>query len=470
MKPNLDPRGFLLPSREHLSFFSPGATVSQRFQSLASYSVIIVVSILVAVLGFEVYHRQKIYRRILSNANYLWIQTHTLTRSPVDDFFSRRTEENPRGLFKINTTFDVAVVHPSHGTLNFSVRSNNAGLLSDKPYQFERDPKHPEYRIVILGDSMTGPTTSTYQWVDTVEDLLNTSQALRERVGGKQFRVYNLGWVAAGFHTFWKAYEKSGQYFSPDMIVVNYIEIDFSRTDGPSLKTDQEMIEHAQLYFGKLSDVNRNVVMALMPHFNDMLPRFVDFGLTRKLVTADPRIKVEIMRERLPVHLGPAEIESWFNAPHDFHYSDRGGEIYARALAAVIAERITGEKIDFSNVPSKHSSEVLGQDKPRTRKIVNSLSRLAEDPAKIAAIKDYIKHEMFRGKVYNFYPYSLNAVLGIGTDGLTIPYSQPLKGGFVKVPSGGSLDDLLYLNVVCTSEPLSLHNPECYHHFHMYAR
>ena len=454
-----------------LSFISfPSIAISQRIQSLVFYSVIIALSILAAVTAFEVYHRYKLYKMIQINSNYLWLQTHTLTRSPVDDFFARLTEENPRGLFKINTTFDVTVIHPTHGTLNFSVRSNNVGFLSDRTYQFERNPSHPEYRIVVLGDSMTGPTTSTYQWVDTIEDLLNGNRELRDQVGGKEFRVYNLGWVGAGFQTFWKAYQKSGQYFSPDMVVVNFIEIDFNRTDGPSLKTDQEMIEHAKLYFGKLLDVNQNVLITLMPHFNDMLPRFVDFSLTHKLMMADPSIKVEIMRERLPIHLGPAEVESWFNAPYDFHYSDRGGEIYARALSAVIAERITGAKIDFSNAPSKYSNEVLGPGASRTRKIVNSLSRLAEDPAKVDAIKAYIRHEMFGGKVFILYPYSLNALLGLGTDGLTIPYTQPLKGGFVKVPFGRSQDDVLYLNVVCTSEPLSLHNPECYHHFHMYAR
>jgi hypothetical protein len=218
------------------------------------YAAIVLVSIGVAFLSFEIYWRIQVRNNILTmvkSANALWIQTHTLTRSPVDDFFDRHTEEHPKGLFKVNTTFDIAVVHPTNGTLNFSVRTNNVGLLSDKPYRFERDPKHPEYRIVVLGDSMTGPTTATYQWVDTVEDLLNSNRALRQKVGGKEFRVYNLGWVAAGFQTFWKAYEKSGQYFSPDMVVVNYIEADFPRTDGPHLKSEQEMIAHARLYWGR---------------------------------------------------------------------------------------------------------------------------------------------------------------------------------------------------------------------------
>lgn len=405
-----------------------------------------------------------------TTAGSLWIQTHTLTRSPVDDFFGRKTEEHPQGLFKINTTFDIAVVHPIQGTLNLSTRSNNVGLLSDKVYRFERDLRQPEYRIVVLGDSMTGPTTSTYQWVDTIEDLLNDNPTLRKDVSGKEFRVYNLGWVGAGFQTFWKAFEKSGKHFSPDMVVVNFIEIDFPRTDGPHLRSEDEMIAHAQLYLGKLLDANQNVVVTLMPHFNDVLPKFTEYKLTQRLNEAEPRANVVIMRDRLPTHLGPEEIDRWFNSPHDLHYSDRGGEIYARAMAGVIAERLTGAKIDFSQAVSKYGAEVLGADKPRTRRIVTPLSKLADDPPHIARIKSIIREKMFQGKIYTWYPYSLNRLFGMGTDGFTIPYTKPLKGGFEKIQYGLQEDEVVYLNVVCTSEPLSLSNAECYHHFHMYVQ
>ena len=455
---------------------TPFSRVMQRVRLqgiVRIYTVIILVSVLAGFLCFEAYWRFELHNRIYdmtTTANSLWIQTHTLTRSPVDDFFARKTEEHPQGLFKINTTFDIAVVHPSQGTLNLSVRSNNVGLLSDKDYQFTRDSRRPEYRIVVLGDSMTGPTTSTYQWVDTIEDLLNANQTLREQVGGKKFRVYNLGWVAAGFQTFWKAYEKSGRYFSPDMVLVNYIEIDFPRTDGAHLKSEDDMVAHAKLYLSKLYEANANVVVTLMPHISDMMPTFTEYKLTQRLNEAEPRAKVVIMRDHLPTHLGPEVIEQWFNSPHDSHYSDRGGEIYARALAGVITARLIGTKIDFRNAPSKYADQVLGPDKPKTRKIVTSLSPLADDSTKVAAIKTYIKEEMLRGKVYTWYPYSQNFLLGLGTDGIHIPYTQPLKGGFERVSYGSGSEDFVYLNVMCTSDPLSLRNPECYHHFHMYAK
>jgi hypothetical protein len=430
------------------------------------------VACLSAVIVVEVHHRSVLREKItkIVESAPLWIQDQTLTRNAFDDIFERKTEEIPKGLFKINTTFNIAVAHPTQGTLNFSVRSNNLGLLSDKTYLFDRDPKNPEYRIVMLGDSMTGPTTSTYQWVDTVEDLLNMSQALRERVGGKQFRVYNLGWVAAGFQTFWKAYEKSGQYFSPDLIVVNYIEIDFPRTDGAHLKDDDEMIEHARSYLSKLGGSNPNLLVTLMPIYNDMIPTFTEYKLTQKLTQAEPRLVIEIMRDRLPTHLGSQEIEQWFQVPHDAHYSDRGGEVYARVMAGVIGERVAGIKVDFSNVPSKHSKEVMGSGAPRTRKVLSSLSRISDDPEKLAGIKSYIREEMLEGKIHTFYPYSLNALLGLGSDGITIPYTKGLHIGFVKIPLSSEPDGGGYLSVSCLSERFSLRNPECYHHFHIFVR
>jgi hypothetical protein len=139
-------------------------------------------------------------------------------------------------------------------------------------------------------------------------------------------------------------------------------------------------------------------------------------------------------------------------------------------MAGLIAERITGIKMDFSETPSKYSSEVLGPNKPRLRKIVNSLSPLADAPAKVAEIKNYIHKEMIKGKVYSFYLYSLNRMLGNGSDGLTIPFTKPLTGSFEKIAYGPDPNDVVYLNVMCTSKPVSLRNPACYHQFHMFAR
>ena len=453
---------------------SPVAAKRQWKRTFFMGSIVVGLSVLFAALVFELYYRYDLSVRIdkVIGEAPIWFQNQTLTRHEiVDDFFGRTTKQHPKGLFKIDTTFDIAVAHPTHGVLNFSVKSNNVGLLSEMDYQLERDPQKPEYRIVVLGDSLTGPTTATYQWVDTIEELLNGNEALRASVGNKQFRVYNLGWVGAGFNSFWQAYERSGQYFSPDLVVLNYVDVDFPRGAGGHFKTEGEMIEHAKLHISKLFAAQKNIMFAVMPTYNEMLPKFTEPALTHKLMKEDPRVKVEIMRDRLPTHLGSQEIENWFNVPHDAHYSDRGGEIYARALAGVMVERITGAKIDFSEIVSKHSPEVLGPDTPRTRKITNSLSHLVDSTEKVTRIKEYIRGEMRQGKLYSpLYSLTWNRLLGSGSDGLSIPYTTPLIVNGVKIPFGENSDDVGFLSVACESEPISLRNPRCYHHFHVFTR
>ena len=101
--------------------------------------------------------------------NAMWVQNQPLTTSEVDHKFGRKPVMIPNGLFKMNTTLDFAAVAPDGNVnMHFSVRTNNFGLLSDKDYVVKRQPEKPEFRIVVLGDSFTGTTTATYQWVDTL--------------------------------------------------------------------------------------------------------------------------------------------------------------------------------------------------------------------------------------------------------------------------------------------------------------
>jgi hypothetical protein len=433
------------------------------------YGLIALASLVAAIVLFEAYHRIMLLYKIPARVNgaAMWLQNHTLTHGPMDDYFGRTTATHPRGLFKINTVIDIAVAHPTAGILNFSVRTNNVGLLSEHDYVVERDPSRPEYRIAVIGDSMTGTSTATYQWVDTVQELLNSSAVLREKVGGKTIIVYNLGWIGAGFNTFWQEYDRSARYFTPDLVVVNYIDIDLERTGKGHITDDKAMIDHAKEHLGRILDAHPNTIVALMPIYNELMTEKPTVERTRMLMQAMPGLKVEIMQSRLPTQLGKDEIEKWFSVPHDAHLSDRGGEIYARAFAGWIAENISGRPHDFSRTPTKYWD--LDPNAPRTRKIVNSLSYIADRPATVAEIKRLILEKEIKGKVFAFFPYSYYLPIS-GTDGLTVPYTRPLKSGFEQIPFGAGRDDVVYLFVSCTSPPLTLDNPECYHFQHVFVK
>jgi len=358
--------------------------------------------------------------------------------------------------------------------MNFSVRTNNLGLLSRFKYSLDRGPAKPEYRIVVLGDSFTGPTTATYQWVDTVQELLNAREEVRSATGGKDIKVYNLGWVAAGFSTFWHAYNISGRYFDPDMLVVNYIEHDFPR--GPvHFTNDEEMVQDAIRFMDKLKAEEDEIVVTVSPVYNELLPKLTGFPRTDRMMEIAPDYNIEKIVDYLPLDFGKDEIFSWFNVPFDGHYSDRGGEHVARAMSTIIAKRLTGKKLEFYGIETKYSGEVLKDGAPRTRPIRHSLSFISNSPKTLEVIKNNIKERVMRGKVFNpLYLYSKAHLFGPRTDGLSIDHTIQILGGWNKIPYGPGPEEYVLLNVSCmaTTEntELSLRNPECNHFFNIYAQ
>lgn len=73
------------------------------------------------------------------------------------------------------------------------------------------------------------------------------------------------------------------------------------------------------------------------PSGNDKLEHD-SFRLFRNLVSD---IEFVNMRERVPMPNSRAEIDSWFNVPHDRHNSDLGLRIYGQAVARFVVERWT---------------------------------------------------------------------------------------------------------------------------------
>lgn len=332
---------------------APGAAASKV---VAGGAVVFVVTLALALLGLEVTLRWRAREEIVHHAQRspLWIQNQTLVAGAVDEILDRRPRMIANGLFKVDETIEMAAVGAGGVVLDFAVRTNNMGLLSDRRYAVPRSARAPEYRIVVFGDSLTGTTTANYQWVDTVEDLLNAKAELRAQLGAT-FRVYNLGWPAAGFPTFWKAYEQAGRQFAPDMIVVNFVYDDFPRAEGgPRLRDEGRMVEQAASVLRRFQGEGKRLVVAQMPIFSELFPVRATYPLTDRLAPMVPFAPIVQMRDELPLAYGQGEVETWYNYPYDGHMSDRGGEIYARAMAGVIARRLTGRSVDFSLSPSAH--------------------------------------------------------------------------------------------------------------------
>lgn len=321
-----------------------------KLKSVVVHLALIVGSICVAVLFFEIYIRFGNIDKVefQSFQSPLWIQDQTLTYSPVDKNFGRPNIVNTEGPFKANGTFNFAAVAKGQLVLDFSVRTNNFGFLSDHDYVKQRDPSKPEYRILVFGDSLAGTVTANYQWVDTIEELLNDEGRLKVLMGGKVFRIYNMGWPASGFPHFWDVYEQYARELDPNMIVVNFVYDDFPRSNkGPRIVEESEMLDQAVEILSRFKNENLRLLITQMPIFDDLFPKMITYPLTHQMLDRMPKLDFVDMRSHLPIEMGRKRVERWYNYPFDGHMSDYGGELYARAMAGLIAQRLTGESFDF---------------------------------------------------------------------------------------------------------------------------
>ncbi len=98
---------------------------------------------------------------------------------------------------------------------------NNLGFISTRDYRYERGPN--EFRIVVIGGEQTASTVASKSWPDFLEDELN------RRDPSVHYRVFNIGWPDAGPEHYVQYWQGEGVKFSPDLVIVNYVENDFHR-------------------------------------------------------------------------------------------------------------------------------------------------------------------------------------------------------------------------------------------------
>ena len=324
--------------------------VTRKFFSRAILYLIVLffAPAIVALAMFEGWMRYDLHKRVIAHFDGmpLWLQNQTLTASHVDKLTGNEGLMIDNGLLKINTNYDLALEVSGTVNLNFSVRTNNLGLLSDLPVSVPRDSSNPEFRILMFGDSLTGTVTANYQWVDTVQELLGKDKGLRQALGGRQIRVYNLGMVAAGFRHFFDYYEKAGKQLDADLLVINFTYDDFPRRHvGPRFENEAEMVDQAAEALQLFRSTGKPLLVTQMPLYFEMFPEKTGYKRTLLLEKKLPGLSVVDMRDHLPTHYGAGFAKQWYNLPYDHHMSDFGGEFYARAMAKVIAKTIEPNQI-----------------------------------------------------------------------------------------------------------------------------
>jgi hypothetical protein len=106
-------------------------------------------------------------------------------------------------------------------------RTNSHGHVSKFEYPRQKPPG--EYRIAVVGDSMTANITNNVRWTEVLEEDLNASSKWKTRVDGKGTRVINFGVDGIGMIQFAAMVRHHVMGFEPDLIIVNFVSDDILR-------------------------------------------------------------------------------------------------------------------------------------------------------------------------------------------------------------------------------------------------
>jgi hypothetical protein len=209
-----------------------------RARTLASWGVIVAISALASLVLFEIKVRLDMQRAYVAGRFPIVAfdapDAHTRSvDSPLDLFGpfppEVHAEEEPYvGFFRRDGSFFLWFIDDeSKIRLEVRYRTNNLGFISSRDY-FPRRDREREFRIAVIGDSLTAAREMKIPWPDLLEDFLRADGELARRVG-REPRVYNLGLPGAGFEHFVRIARGPAEVLDPDLVIVNYIEDDFQR-------------------------------------------------------------------------------------------------------------------------------------------------------------------------------------------------------------------------------------------------
>jgi hypothetical protein len=230
-------------------------------RNLSVLCLLIVMSTAVALAGFEIYYRHKLVNDDVQRASQMLVihsqdilsdQRAKIRFSENELYLPIPAEElrkaNPHiGHFNQNQDVKAWFLDKNnHIVFQCKFRINNLGFLSAKDYSVKRSGK--EYRIAMLGDSITGADTMDHPWVDQVEDILDHDADLKRLLGVDSIKVFNFGQPGAGFGQFMENYFNQAKLFAPDMVVINYIETDFPRGYSPPQPLPPDAQTRPKLY------------------------------------------------------------------------------------------------------------------------------------------------------------------------------------------------------------------------------
>jgi len=194
----------------------------ERHARLAQ-AVLVVVSLLVGYILIEAGYRLYLYRHYTVQPGYLVMTTDV---PPVATTFGR--PGSVFGLFAAGKPFTLTIYAPD-GTMfdRHRVPVNNLGWVSE--FDYARRKEVSEYRIAVVGDSLTASINNSQPWPDVLQRRLNEDKPLLAKLGVRRISVLNLGVAGASMGMMANPLSVIARRFSPDLLVVNFIVEDLPR-------------------------------------------------------------------------------------------------------------------------------------------------------------------------------------------------------------------------------------------------
>lgn len=235
-------------------------------------------------------------------------------------------------------------------------RTNSHGHVSQFEYPKRKPPG--EYRIAMVGDSMTANITNNVRWTEVLERSLNDSPAWRVRVGDKFTRVINFAVDGMGMVQFAGMVRHHVLTFEPDLTIVNFVSDDILRR---------------LRYIGVPNRRGGNLRAFVQAHLNEI-----------EWFSACPELITAMIGSRLGLRCNlPLDPKEYFSFARPHKYSDRK-EAIATSAKAVTDMMAAFANILFLQIPLFH--ELEDQDIPDWRGLVEDLSK-AVPHAKIISMR-----------------------------------------------------------------------------------
>jgi hypothetical protein len=199
----------------------PQSTIEKNSKLILA--ILLVVSLAAGYLLVEALYRWYLYRHYTVQAGYLVMTTDV---PPVTTTFGQ--PGSIFGVFAAAKPFTLTIYAPD-GTMfdRHRVPINNFGWVSE--YDYARQKASSEYRIAIVGDSLTASINNSKPWPDVLQRKLNEDKPLLAKLGAQKISVLNLGVAGASMGMMANPLAVIAHRFSPDMLLVNFIIEDLPR-------------------------------------------------------------------------------------------------------------------------------------------------------------------------------------------------------------------------------------------------